>query len=115
MNMHFEAIEMHTKGLSIGPGYEHGLGIAYARADQKDKAIEVANQIEKDSDYWWYAYGLAQVYAVLGEKNKALDYLETAFNSHGDFVPWMIRDPNLKSLKSDQRFIELVNRLNVPD
>jgi tetratricopeptide (TPR) repeat protein len=115
MNMHFEAIEMHTKGLSIGPGYEQGLGIAYARANQKDKAMEVVNQMEKYRNYWWYAYGLAQVYAVLGEKNKALDCLEIAFDNRGDFVPWMIRDPYLKSLQSDPRFIKLVDRLNIPE
>ncbi len=115
MNMHFEAIEMHTKGLSIGPGYENGLAIAYARADQKDKAMEVVNQMEKYRDYWWYAYGLAQVYAVLGEKDKALDCLEIAFKSKGDFVPWMKRDPNLKSLQSDPRFIDMYNQLNIPE
>jgi tetratricopeptide (TPR) repeat protein len=115
MNMHFEAIEMNTKGISIGPGYENGLAIAYIRAGQKDKAMEVVNQMEKYRDYWWYAYGLAEVYAVLGEKDKALDCLEIAFKNRGDFVPWMKRDMYLNSLHSDPRFIDLANRLKIPE
>ena len=37
MGMYNEAIEIHKKGIAISPEYEHGLGIAYARAGQKEK------------------------------------------------------------------------------
>ena len=45
MGMHYEAIEAHKKGLAISPDYEDGLGIAYARGGQKDKAIEVITKL----------------------------------------------------------------------
>ena len=74
MGMYYEAIEMHKKGLSISPDYESSLGVAYARAGQKDKALEVAAGIGKK-------YGcmvimqleLAEIYAALGEKEKATE------------------------------------------
>lgn len=114
MGMYYEAIEMHKKGLAISPGYENGLGIAYARAGQKEKALEVAATMEKSLDQWWYAWGLAEVYATLGEKQKAIDCLEIAYKKHGDFVPWMNGDLYLKPLKNEPRFKDIVSRLNLP-
>jgi tetratricopeptide (TPR) repeat protein len=114
MGMNYEAIEMHKKGLAINPGFESGLGIAYARAGQRENALEVAASMKKNLDQWWYAYGLAGVYAVLGEKNKAIDCLEVAYKLHGDFVPWMRYDYQLKSLYADPRFKDIVKRLNLP-
>jgi tetratricopeptide (TPR) repeat protein len=114
MGMHYEAIEMHKKGISLGAGYENGLGIAYVRAGQKDKALEVVKEMEKFTDSWWYAWGLAEVYATLGEKEKAIDCLEIAYKLHGDFVPWMQVDWYMKPLYNEPRFRNLVSKLNLP-
>lgn len=113
MGMHFEAIEMNKKGLSISPGYEHGLGIAYARAGQKENALEVAAGMEKNLDKW-YAYGLAQIYAALGDKDRAIYFLEEAYRLRQDFMPWTKMDQTLKSLFNDQRFKDIATRLNAP-
>ena len=114
MGMYYEAIEMHKKSLAISPGYESGLGIAYARAGQRDKALEVVSGMEKNKDYWWYAWGLAEVYATLGEKEKAIDCLEIAYKNHGDFIPWMKADFYLKPLFNETRFTEIADRLKLP-
>jgi tetratricopeptide (TPR) repeat protein len=113
MGMHFEAIEMHKKGLSIGAGYESGLGVAYARAGQKDNALEVATGMEKNLDKW-YAWGLAEIYATLGDTDKAINFLEQAYKLRQDFMPWLKWTVTLKSLYNDQRFKDIVNRLNLP-
>jgi tetratricopeptide (TPR) repeat protein len=115
MGMNFEAIEMNRKGLSISPGYESGLAIAYLRAGQKDKAMEVIAQMEKYQDQWWYAWGLAEVYSVLGDKDKVIKNLETAYKLHGDFVPWIQADFYFKPMNNDPRFKDIVKRLNLPD
>jgi tetratricopeptide (TPR) repeat protein len=115
MGMHYEAIEMHRKGLSLSPGYEGGLAIAYLRAGQKEKALEIVSEMEKSKDYWWYAYALAGVYATMVEKDKAIDYLESAVKLHGDFVPWMSVDISLKPIFNEPRFRDLVSKLNLPD
>jgi tetratricopeptide (TPR) repeat protein/TolB-like protein len=114
MGMHYEAIESCKKSLAISPGYESGLGIAYARAGQKEKAMEVIAEMEKNRDYWWYAWGLAEVYATLGEKQKALDCLEIAYKNHGDFIPWMKADLYFKPLLNEPRFIKITNSLKLP-
>ncbi len=114
MGMNFEAIEMHKKGLSISPGYESGLAIAYARAGQRDKALEVVATMEKYSDSWWYEWGLAEAYSVLGENEKAIKSLESVYKLHGDFMPWMVADIYFKPLLNDPRFQDIVKRLNLP-
>jgi len=114
MGMYYEAIEMHKKSLAISPGYESGLGIAYARAGQTEKALEVVSEMEKNKNYWWYAWGLAEVYATLGEKEKAIDCLEIAYKNHGDFIPWIKSDFYFKPLYNEPRFIDIANRLNLP-
>jgi tetratricopeptide (TPR) repeat protein len=114
MGMKFEAIEMHNKGISLGPGYESGLAIAYIRAGQKEKAMEVITRMEKYKDSWWYAWGLAEAYSVLGDKDKAMENLEIAYKLHGDFVPWVQVDIYFKALLNDPRFKDIVSRLNLP-
>jgi hypothetical protein len=70
--------------------------------------------MEKYPDDWWYAWGLAEVYAVLGEKDKAINNLETVYKLHGDFLPWMVADLYFKPLLNDPRFKDIVKRLNLP-
>jgi tetratricopeptide (TPR) repeat protein len=113
--MHFEAIEMHKKGVSISPEFISNLGVAYALAGQRNEAIKIASELEKDmSENWWDAYGVAQIYTTLGDKDKAINALEIAFKLHGDFVPWMSSDPGFKALHNDQRFKDLEKKINRP-
>jgi len=114
MGMHYDAIETHKKGLAISPGYESGLAIAYARAGQRDKAMEVVAEMEKNRDYWFYAWGLAETYAALGDKEKAIDCLEIAYKNHGDYVPWMKANFYFKPLYNEPRFKEIADRLKLP-
>ncbi len=115
MGMFYEAIEMHKKGISISPDYESSLGVAYAQAGQKDKALEIAANLEKNMDLWYNATAAADIYAVLGDNEKALNALEIAYKLHGDYVPWISSTRTLKSLHSEPRFRELVRKINRPE
>ncbi len=109
-----EAIEAHKKGIAISPDFEHGLGIAYARAGQKDKALEVALKLEKTNNSW-YAYGIAEIYTALGDIDKAIYWIEEAYKQRTNFVPWFNSDAYYKPLYNDPRFIEIMGRLNLPE
>jgi tetratricopeptide (TPR) repeat protein len=114
MGMNFEAIEAHKKGLSISPGYEVGLGVAYAHAGQKDKALEVVREIEKYMDSWWYAWAVAEIYTALGEKNKAIDALEVVYRLRGDYTPFIQTYWGFKTLFNEPGFKDIASRLNFP-
>jgi tetratricopeptide (TPR) repeat protein len=109
-----EAIEIQKKGLAIAPAFNVGLGVAYAKAGQKESALEVASQMEKNLDSW-NAWGLAEVYAALEDKDKAIYFLEEAYRMHQDFIPWIRSSNSLKILRDDPRFKDMVSRLNLPE
>jgi len=114
MGMYYEAIETHKKGLAISPDYQDGLGIAYARAGQKDKAMEIVREMEKYMDSSWYAWGVAEIYSALGEKDKAIDALEVEYKLGGDFTPFIQAIWIFKPLFNEPRFKDIVNRFNFP-
>jgi tetratricopeptide (TPR) repeat protein len=113
LGKHDEAIEIHKKGVAIKPGFLCGLGMAYAAAGQPDKALEVAAKLETKST-GWSAWGLSQIYAQLGDKEKTLFWIESMVEKRQDFVPWIRHDPSYKFLYKDKRFREIVESLNLP-
>ena len=44
---HALAIEAQQKGLEVYPAFRSGLGVAYALADRKEEALQVARQLEE--------------------------------------------------------------------
>jgi adenylate cyclase len=59
-------------------------------------------------------YEIGRLYADLGEKEKAFEWLDTAYREHD----WLLMDLNtnfqVDSLRSDPRFAELVQRVGLP-
>ena len=108
------AIETHKKGIAISSDYECGLGVAYARAGQRNNALAITAEIEKKNNYW-NAWGLTDIYATLGNKDKAIYWLEVAYYQHNDFMAWSRSNPYLKPLYNDPRFQDIIHRLNLPD
>ena len=107
------AIETHKKGIAISPDYLSGLGTAYARAGRRDEALAVAAELERLKSY--PSTDLADIYAVLGDKDKAIYWIEDAYRQHNDFLPWIKLNTIYKSLQNDPRFEEIVSKLNLPD
>ncbi|MCW5961811.1 MAG: protein kinase [Pyrinomonadaceae bacterium] len=61
-----------------------------------------------------YSYEIALAFAALGEKQKALEWLETAEKTRNHSFNFIETDPRLVSLRSDPRFSALVAKLNRP-
>jgi TolB-like protein/AraC-like DNA-binding protein/Tfp pilus assembly protein PilF len=62
---------------------------------------------------WPYRIDEAQYYALLGEKDKALDILENALEE-GYLVPFNTADPEFEDLHSDPRFIAIRKKMGLP-
>ncbi len=58
--------------------------------------------------------GIAIRYASLGEKDKALDWLEKGYEQHAPRMATIKMEPRLDSLHSDPRFQNLLRRMNFP-
>jgi TolB-like protein len=59
-------------------------------------------------------YQVAQVYAVRGEKEKAFEWLQIAFDHHDTGMLALLVEPLLKSLRDDPRYKALVAKMNFP-
>jgi tetratricopeptide (TPR) repeat protein len=84
------------------------LGIYYARYGDHNTALEYfLASFSYDGDYLVAAYNAACSYAVLGEVDKALAYLEKAFSDRR-YVKAAGTDPDLDPLRDLTRFREML-------
>jgi tetratricopeptide (TPR) repeat protein len=89
------------------------LGRAYADAGEQDRAMETIQELETRSKQQFVrGYLIALVYIGLGDKTKAIDYLEREYLSHDDIdTAWIRVDPMLDPLRGDPRFEALAERI----
>jgi tetratricopeptide (TPR) repeat protein len=60
------------------------------------------------------SYGVALVYAGLGEADTAFAWLDRAFDERSNWLVWLRLDPRWGALRADSRFARLVARLHYP-
>lgn len=93
------------------------LGVAYASNGQTANAMAIINELEE-------AYAkektdgtqVAKVYAALGNKDKAFEWIEKDVDSRGfELVLHLRRDANFGSLKSDPRYAAILKRMGLPE
>ena len=61
------------------------------------------------------SYGVALVYAGLGERNSAFAWLDRAVKERSHWLVWLNRDPRWGPLHADERFRRLTKALGLPD
>jgi serine/threonine protein kinase/predicted Zn-dependent protease len=60
------------------------------------------------------AFQIAEVYAYRGEADKALEWLDRAYQQHDSGLTDLKADPLLKSLRQNPRYIELLKKMRLP-
>jgi TolB-like protein len=83
----------------------------YARGDQKAADAALADLMANNQGL---DYQVAQVYAVRGEKEKAFEWLQIAFDNHDTGMLALLVDPLLNSLRDDPRYNTLIAKMNFP-
>jgi serine/threonine-protein kinase len=111
--MYDQAIETHKKGIGIEPMYRCGLGVAYAKAGRRKEALEIAEKLEKENNSW-NSWGLIEIYAALGDKDKAIQWLQASYDQHDQFFPWNTNNPHYDFISDDPRFLEIKGRIQLP-
>jgi len=91
------------------------LGHAYAVSGVRDEALQTVEQLKETSRQRYVsAYSFAVVYAGLGEKDQAFQWLEKAYQDRADDLRQLKVDPLLDNLRPDPRFADLVRRVGLP-
>lgn len=111
------AIAAVQQALSLKRNYEHaqaGLGCVYAGLGKRSEALDAVRQLKENQSRWIYLPSLiATIYAALGEKDQAFVWLEKAVEDRNPHM-WQFKlDPQFDNLRTDERFIAFLRRINL--
>ncbi len=96
------------------PGGDGDLGRAYAHAGRiEDARAEIARLNERAAQGYGVGYDLAGVYAALGETNQGCIALHRALTDHSQLIGFLQYEPALDSLRSQDCYAEVLQRLRV--
>jgi serine/threonine-protein kinase len=101
--------------LSGGPALMRAhLGHAYALAGRRDQARKILDElIEHSQRQYVSSYLIALIHAALGEKDRAFEWLEKAYEERAEFLVYLKVDPRLDRLRSDPRLASLLRRVGL--
>jgi TolB-like protein/DNA-binding winged helix-turn-helix (wHTH) protein len=91
------------------------LGNAYARAGNKAEAQKLLQKLIESSKQKLGTYEAALIYAGLGDKDRAFEWLQKAYQVRDKGMTFLKVDPTLDPLRSDPRFQDLLRRMKFPD
>lgn len=115
--MYTEAVDQFQQGvkLSGSPLMMSLLGHAYAASGKRSEALRILADLDKEKQRYVSPYTVATIYAGLGEKDQAFKWLEKAFEDRDIWLMNLRVDPLLKSLRSDKRFTDLLQRIGLAE
>jgi serine/threonine protein kinase/tetratricopeptide (TPR) repeat protein len=88
------------------------LGDAYGRLGRRADALKLTGQLTRLSGKRYVPpIYRAMVYLGLGERDRAMEFLEKAYNDRSDWMVLLNTDPEFDSLRSDPRFRDLLHRI----
>ena len=112
-----EAIKEFVRGTTGPDGLPRpssGLAILYARAGRLDDARATLEAVQELSQKQFVSpYGIASYYAVIGDNDRALDWLEKAYSERDGTLVWLKVHPRLDGLRGEPRFRDLLARMQL--
>ncbi len=78
------------------------------------KAIDVLISQRKAGTNYLAPYQIAELYADTGDKERAFEWLNIAYQEHNTFLIFLRTDTGLDALRSDPRYVELVRKIGFP-
>lgn len=90
------------------------LGHAYALSGNRAEALKVLQELkEMSSGQYVSPLDFVFINIGLGDKEKALEYLEKAYQERSTWLMWIKVDPRFDPLRSDPRFADLLQRMKL--
>jgi eukaryotic-like serine/threonine-protein kinase len=115
-----EAMESLQKAVSYSRNHPRMLAFiahCHASSGRSDEAKKILNELAELSKqkYIPALVDMALVYAALGEKDTAFEWLDKADELRAGLLVWLYPDPAADPLRSDPRFDELMRRVGLHD
>jgi serine/threonine protein kinase/Tfp pilus assembly protein PilF len=93
-----------------------GLAYAYASMGKRAEAQNILNELQRQSKSAYVSpYMIAVIYAGLGQRDKAFEFLEKAYQLKSPDIVYFLRaDLRLDTLRQEARFRDLLRRVGLP-
>ncbi len=115
--MYEEAIAEYQKAISVSERTSNILGFlghAYAASGKRNEAVKILNEMKEMSKQKYVSsYDLAILYTGLGDKDKALEQLNHAYEERDGWIICLRVEPLFDPLRSDPRFQDLIRRIGL--
>jgi serine/threonine-protein kinase len=91
-------------------------GYILAKAGQRDEAEQVLSALEAIShERYVPPYAFALIHVGLGQTERALDWLQHAYNVRDVHLIWLPMDPKWDPLRNEAPFVRLLERCGFPN
>lgn len=104
------AVERSRGSAVIKAEYGSTLALAGKRAEAEQIIEELRQNL---SQGYLSPYHIATIYACLGDKDNAFEWLKKTVDEQGDFLIYAKIDPKLTNLHTDPRYAELLRRIGL--
>jgi tetratricopeptide (TPR) repeat protein len=92
------------------------MGYAHALADQRAEAETLLNILQEISLRKYVSpYSMLVIHLALGPEERVFELLEQLYEERNDWLVWLRVSPELKGLRNDPRFKNLLRRIGFPD
>lgn len=113
-----QALPEFQKALDLSGGGSQelaSLGHLYAVSHRDREARRIIDDLKQRSQRTYVQpVWIAGIYAALGDRNEAFQWLQKAYNDRSVALVYLRIDPVFKPLHSDPRFTDLLGRLRFP-
>ncbi len=117
--MYQESIPEYQKAINASERTSTILGLlghVYAVSGKRNQALKISSEMkEMSKQKYVLPYDLAILYVGLGEKDKALEQLNYAYEEQSGWIIYLKVEPLFDPLRSDPRFKNLLKRMKQPE
>ena len=90
------------------------LAYAYAVSGKRDEALKILNEQKQQAKQRYISpYNFAIIYTGLGDKDRAFEFLNKAYDEGAGGLSHFPVRPMFNSLRSDPRYPDLLRRMNL--
>lgn len=112
--MFVESLDCYSKNVELTGGAPFSyasLGFGKAMAGCSAEAMEFAKRSKQlNGDGYFSPHYWAQLYAQLGDRDQAFEWLERAVEERSPWITWLRVNPSYDDLRTDPRFEEILIR-----
>src|SRR5215469_8555481 len=108
-----DAIALYKKSQDISGRVPFGLAITYGKMNQREEARKILKAVCENRGGYTPGDAIAHVHVLLQENEDAIRELQRAYDEHSSSLHFIGIAPEFAPLRSDKRFVSIVERIGL--